>query len=463
MTEADAAQPRVPASREALEFAPALLAIQESPHAPLPRAVLYTVVVLFALLLAWAAFGKLDVIVSAQGKLVPRSYVKVVQPAEAGIVKEVLVREGQSVAAGQVLLQMDSQDADADDTAVATAIAWKSLQLRRIDAELRGTALLREPGDPAELFERVQAQYEDHRRAYADALAQARDTLRRSRQDALAGADETEKLRQTAPLLKTQAESYADLGREGLVARLVADDKQRQYLESAQELRAQQSKLGGLEAAVGEATQQLNQTVSKHRSELQNERVQAEAELDKLRQDAIKQSHRVGLLELRAPHAGVVKDLAIHTLGSVVSAGTVLLSLVPENEPLLAEVTIRNEDVAFVHPAQPVQVKLAAYPFQKYGMLQGAVQQVWPDAADADTRREPASSASSGNAAADTVQRGYRALIDLRSQSLAQGGRNLKLLPGMEVVAEIDEGRRTVLEYLLSPVQKVVQESARER
>lgn len=449
-------------SRDALEFAPALLAIQESPPAPLPRRVLYTVVVLFALLLAWAAFGKLDVIVDAEGRLVPRTYLKIVQPADVGIVKEILVHEGETVAAGQVLVRLDRQEAEADSNALSTAIAWKTLQLRRIDAELRGVALARKADEPVELFERVRAQYEDHRRAYSDALAQAQEGLRRAQQDAQAGLDGLEKLRKTTPLLKAQAESFIDLGKEGFASKVLVDEKQRQYVESEQDLRAQQAKVGSLEAAIGEARQQVNQTMSKYRSDLQNERVQAEGELNKLQQDAAKHAHKSGLLELRAPQAGVVKDLATHTIGTVVSAGMVLLSVVPEHEPMMAEVTIRHEDVGFVHPRQMVQVKLAAYPFQKYGMLQGEVVQVWPDAVDADTRNAAAGSASS-EAAPGAAARGYRALIDLHSQSLERDGLSLKLLAGMQVVAEINEGRRTVLEYLLSPVQRVVQESARER
>lgn len=454
-------------SREALAFAPALLAIQESPPAPLPRAVLYTVAVLVGLLMLWAGFGKLDVIASAQGRLIPRTYDKIVQPAEAGIVREILVREGQSVAAGQVLVRMDRQDAQADSKALATALAMKSLQLHRIDAELTGSALTRRADEPADLFERVQAQYEDHRRAYLSALAQSQDSLRRARRDEQAGVDTLDKLRRTKPLLQAQAQTYADLGKDGDVSRMQVYEKQQQYIENEQDLLSQQAKVGSLQAAVGEAQQQVDETTSKYLSDLQNERIQAEGEFIKLQQDFAKQSHKSGLLELRAPQAGVVNDLATHTVGTVVSAGTVLLSLVPEHEPMRAEVMIRNEDVGFVHAHQPVQVKLAAYPFQKYGMLHGEVVQVWPDAARSDSRSDPIaavkSSGSSSDASAPANSGGYRALIDLKTQSLDQGGLHLKLLAGMDVIAEIDEGRRTVLEYLLSPVQKIVQQSGRER
>jgi hemolysin D len=451
-------------SAEALAFAPGLLSIQERPPAPLPRAVLYAILVLFTFVVLWATVGRLDVIASAEGQLVPRTYVKIVQPADAGIVKEILVHEGETVGAGQVLLRMDPQDAQADTDALESALALKSLQLSRIDAELSGKSLQRTAADPPELFERVKAQFDGHRRADADAQGQAREALRQAEQDLQAGLDTLEKLKKTNPLLKEQADSYADLAKDGYAAQVMVNEKQRQYLENDQDLRAQQSKVGSLEAAVAVAQQQLREVTSKYRSDLQNERVQAQGEYAKLQQDMIKQTHRSGLLELRAPQAGVVKDLATHTVGTVVSAGTVLLSLVPEREPMMAEVTVRNEDVGFVYPDQPVEVKLAAYPFQKYGMLRGKIMRISPDASDSGNRGAERNVAESGRDASENVPpRGYRALIELESQTLRRGDLQLKLLAGMQVIAEIKEGRRSVLEYVLSPVQKTIQESGRER
>src|SRR5258708_16605063 len=148
----ESAPPRQALSPEALDFAPGLLAIQESPPARMPRAVLYAVSVLLVLLLLWAALGHLDIVASADGKLVPQTYLKLVQPADAGIVKEILVHEGERVTAGQVLLRLDAQDAEADAARLGTDLALRSLQLRRIDAELTGRRLQREKGDPPDLF-----------------------------------------------------------------------------------------------------------------------------------------------------------------------------------------------------------------------------------------------------------------------------------------------------------------------
>ena len=158
---------------------------------------------------------------------------------------------------------------------------------------------------------------------------------------------------------------------------------------------------------------------------------------------------------MKAPQAGIVKDVATHTVGTVVQPGTVLLSIVPEHEPLVAEVMVRNDDVGFVFPQQKVKVKLAAYPFEQYGMLEGTVSHIGPDASDAQGSKEQGKESSQ--------QLTYKAIITLTSQGLVAQGETFKLVPGMQVIAEINQGKRTVLEYLLSPVKKTLHDSGRER
>ena len=376
------AQKSVPLSAEALDFVPGLLAIQESPPARLPRIVMYLVSTLCVILILWATFGKLDIVASAEGRLVPQTYVKIVQPADGGIVQEILVHEGEHVAAGQVLMRMDTQDAKADGNTIQTQLALRSLQLRRIDAELTNRPLQKKTDDPSDLFVQVDAQYRDHRHGYLDALGQAQQAYTRAQREMDSGKEVLAKLRETTPLLKQQADAYDDMAKQGYVPKLQMQDKQREYLEKARDLKAQESTLASLEAAVAASGKQVEQVTSKYRSDLQNERIDAEGQYRKLQQDWVKQDHKTGLLELKAPQAGIAKDLATHTAGTVVSPGTVLLTLVPDNEPLIAEVMVRNDDVGFVYPQQKVKLKLATYPFQQYGMLDGEIMTIGADASD---------------------------------------------------------------------------------
>lgn len=424
---------------------------------------MYVVATLFVVLVLWANLGKLDIIASAEGRLVPKTYIKVVQPADAGIVKEILVREGEAVQAGQVLLRMDPMEAQADANTIKTELAIRSLQLRRIDAELAGVTLPRRLDDPEDLYRQVAAQYRDRRQAYLDLLAQAQESLNKAERDVDSGHEILKKLQETNPILKSQADAYADLGKDGYAPKITIGDKQRAYLENAQDLRAQQATVASLGAAVSQASKQASEVTSKYRSDLRNERIDAETAYRKLQQDWAKQEHKSALLELRAPQAGIVKDLSTHTIGTVVSAGTVLLSLVPEDEPMVAEVMVKNDDVGFVHPQQKVKLKLEAYPFQKYGMIDGTVMQIGPDASDGDSNSQDRNTDKTGARGGARPASVYKALITLDSQSLVFGHEALKLVPGMQVVAEINQGRRTVLEYVLSPVQKTLSESGRER
>ncbi|MBC3919664.1 HlyD family type I secretion periplasmic adaptor subunit [Undibacterium sp. CY18W] len=447
-------------SPDALDFAPGLLAIQDSPPARLPRVTLYMVATLFLVLIVWAVFGRLDIVASAEGRLVPQSYVKIVQPADAGIVQEILIQDGQHVVAGQVLMRMDTKDATADGSTLQTQLALRSLQLRRIDAELNNKPMLKMAGDPDDLLSRILSQYTDHRRVYTDAMEQIRQTNERATHDASSGREVLGKLREVVPLLKQQAESYAEMGKDGYVAQLQVQEKQREYIEKSRDLKAQESTLASLESAVIGTVKQMAELTSKYRSELQNERIDAEGQYRKLQQDMVKHEHKTSLLELKAPQAGIVKDLATHTAGTVVSPGTVLLSLVPDNEALVAEIMVKNDDVGFVYPHQNVKVKLAAYPFQQYGMLDGEVLTIGADASDMQQASQGSSAKEREKSGSATI---YKALISLKSQQLDIDNKQYKLLPGMQVIAEINQGKRTVLEYILSPLQKTVKESGRER
>ncbi len=437
------------------DFQPDLLAIQERPPARLPRTVGYVTMGLFGALLGWAAFGKLDIIAGAEGRLVPRNYSRVLQPAEAGIVREVLVRDGEEVKAGQVLMRMDATTASADMGTLKADAALKALSLRRIDAELRGQPLLIHSRDPPEVANQVLAQYRARRQSYIDALAQEQATLERSQHDLASARQQLTKLQVTVPLYQQSANSYEKLVREGFVSALGANDKIREKIEKEQELKSQESNTSALTAAVDQSRKKLAQIRSGYESQLHNERMELQSQQQRTEGELQKQVYKSGLLELKATENGTVKDMATYSPGAVVQPGAALLNLIPKDEPLLAEVAIRNEDVGFVAQGQRVKVKLQAYPFQKYGMLEGTVQVVSADSSANDPQKATAMGQS---------PQSYKALVKLVSQELrASTGELMKLAPGMVVQAEIHQGQRTVLEYLLSPVQKVAQEAGRER
>ena len=448
-----------PEARPSGDFLPGPLRQLEQPPSPLPRRLLYWLFALLVLASLWLVFGRLDIVAVAEGKLAPRTSLKIVQPAEPGTVMEIAVTEGATVLPGQVLLRLDPGLQEAETRALQGELVQRTLQLRRIDAELADRPLLRQAGDPGEMFARADAQFRANRNSYLDALAQETSAVSRTTQDLRAALAVLNKLQRTVPIYQTMAQRYATLQAEGYVSELFALERKRDLIEKEQDLTAQEHTLESLRANLAQAERRLAQVSSTYQQQLHNERAQAAGQRGRAEEELAKQLHRAQGVELRAPEAGVVKDLATHTIGTVVSPGTVLLTLVPVGENLQVDVLVRHIDAGFVRVGQKARIKLASYPFQKYGLLEGTVVHVSADASESPPSRRDGTEDDSTSAAPS----GYRARIDFPSQSVAFDGHALPLASGMQAVAEIRLGDRTLLEYLLAPVQKAWHEAARER
>jgi HlyD family secretion protein len=456
----------------AWDFVPDLLALQERPPARMPRVVGGVVVVACGAMLAWAALAKLDIVAVAEGRLVPQSLVKVVQPAEAGVVRDILVKEGDAVTGGQVLFRMDPRLSQADHVAFERDVWLKTLSLRRVDAELaepsslslatlmsesafqksaKSATVRPRPDWLPEVAGQVFAQYQARRRAHADALAQEQENLARANAEHAAAVQVLNKLRSTLPAYQQSARAYDKLVKEGFVGELAAVEKNREAVEREQDLKAQAATVESLRAAIGQARGRIASLQSSHRAELENERVDLQTQLSKSEQEVQKAGVRNEFLEIRAQQAGVVKDLGVTTPGAVVQSGALLMNLVPQGDVLQAEVLLKNEDAGFVAAGQSARIKVAAYPFQKYGLMDAEVTQISADATDPKL----------GNPQAPQTALTYKAIVRPTDQQIKAYGQRLQA--GMVVSAEIHQGQRTVLEYLLSPVRQVSQEAGRER
>ena len=448
-------------SADAADFAPPLLRIQDSPPPPLAGWMLRVLLALLASAALWTVLGRLDIVAVADGKLVPSSYLKIVQPAEQGIVREILVKEGEAVREGQVLIRMDSVLATADAKALRADFDTKRLALKRIEAQLEGTRPRREKGDPSALFVQVLAQHDSNVRAYENALGQEKSLLEKAKHDLAAAQSTKEKLAQVLPHYIEQEKAFAKLERDGFAGRILSAEKTRERIEKEQDLKTQEYTIRANLALIEQSERKIAQITADYRRALQAERVETAAQVERLRQELAKQAHRSELLELRAPQAGTVKDLATHTVGTVAAPGTILMTLVPHGDTLVAEVWVGNPDIGFVREGQKVELKLAAFQFQKYGMVEGAVRQVSADATEA-----PSSNTRSDTLGGRDRPMGplaYRTLVELKDQGLVVDGARYQLAAGMQVSSEINLGTRTILEYVLSPVQKAWHEAGRER
>ena len=439
-------------------FDAARLRQDAAPASPLLRRLLHVLCALVAAIAVWIHTGRLDIVAVADGRLVPRTRLKIVQPADGGVVREILVAEGAEVVGGEVLVRLDPALAQAELRALSGELAQRMLQLRRIDAELDGAPLVRHAGDDDDAFARADAQWHANRSAWHDAQGQEAAALARVERELAAAATQVEKLERTVPIHRTTAERYARLAAEGFVSELFALERQREHIEREHDLTSQRHATAALTAQREQAARRLAQVTSAYRQQLHAERAGAAQQRARLAEELAKQHVRAEAVELRAPQAGIVKDLATHTVGTVVAPGAVLLTLVPSGDALEAEVAVANADAGFVRAGQPARVKIAAYPFQKYGLVDGTVVRVGPDAVEPPAARRE--SAGGGDAA---IAGAFVARIALPAQSLVFDGAALPLAAGMQVAAEIRLGERSVLEYLLAPMQKAWHDAARER
>jgi len=287
--------------QQALNFAPGLLDIQERLPSPLPRIVLRGLLILLLALLLWATFGRLDIVAVAEGKLIPKTYLKIVQPAESGIVRDILVSDGQHVEAGQVLVRMDGNLSEADSKSIQQALEHKTLELRRVDAELSGLPFERQPQDSPELYRRIQAAYLSNRRALEDNLAAERASRQRATQELASALEIQRKLEDTLPTYQAQEASFEKLGKVGFAGNLMVLDKKRERIEKEQDLQAQKYNASSLQASISQSDRRLAQIQSDYRQKLEAEHVAIYAEQQRLEQEWAKQSHRNSLLELKAP------------------------------------------------------------------------------------------------------------------------------------------------------------------
>lgn len=444
------------AEESAIDFLPSLIRLQDKPPNPLGQRVLWMIFLLIIFLIIWALIGRLDIVAVAEGKLVPKSHLKIVQPSESGIVKEILVSEGEAVLAGQVLIRMDALNSVADAKALAAEYQRNELSLRRIDAELSGSSLDKRVGESTLLFDEIKAQFKANRISLEATKAAENSHLLKTKQDLLAAEQQLIRLKELLPHYRGQAAALDKLSEDGHASSIMVSDKKRELIEKEQEFKTQKYVIESTRASIDQSNKRLTKITSDYRRRLYIERNQVAAAMDKLAQEITKQTHRQSLLELRAPQDAFVKDLATHTIGTVVQPGTVMLTLVPRNEELRAEVWISNKDIGFIGEGQLVRLKFAAYAFQKYGLLEGVVERVSVDAMDKDNGNLYSSDKRSGPLM-------YKALIRPLAMSLDVEGITFPLNSGMQASAEILLGTRTVMEFLLSPLSKAWHEAGRER
>ena len=455
-----------------LAFLPAALEVVETPPSPIGRAIGVTIVGLFALALAWACLGTIDIVATAPGKIIPSGRSKVVQPFEIGVVRAIHVHDGQSVKQGDVLIELDPTMNGAEREHLQSDLIAAQLDVARLRAALAdgsdSLAEFRPPAGADPALATMQQQFLLTQTAEQHAKLAALDGQKTQKEaERATAAAAIGKIEALIPLLQQQVDMRKTLFDHETGSKLLYLQTVQQFVEHQQELNIQKSHYHEADAAVAAITETRAQTAAEYRRALFDELSKAEPKAAGLAQDLIKAEERTRLQLLTAPVDGVVQQLAVHTVGGVVTPAEPLLVVVPVGSHLEIEAMVSNRDIGFVEAGQEAEIKVTTFNFTRYGLLHGRVLSVSQDAVGHDDPQEQTRDKAQGGQDAQHTPRNeepvYAARVSLDRTQMQVENKLVNLSPGMAVTVEIKTGSRTIISYLLSPLRRYRQDSLRER
>ncbi len=461
-TQSDADKAKKPQSD--YEFLPAALEIIETPASPGLRWLLLLLCGLLALAIGWSFIGKVDVVAVASGKTLPMASVKIIQPIEIGSVRAIHVKNGQHVEKGQLLIELDSTLAGADQAQATQGLMSAQIGEARNNALMayldgrraRFNAPAGTPNNIAEtqgqMIESLIAEYE----AQQAGLTQARAEKFAELEGAHA---EIAKLEQTLPLLDRGYAKRKELTDKGYFSEIRLLDFEQQRVELINNIDVQKSNAAKARAAIANLDAQMRALRASFGKEAVTDLAKSEDESAIRSQELLKTDRRREFQQLRAPINGTVQQLSINTIGGIVQPAQALMVIVPDGSTSAVEAQILNKDIGFVREGQAVRVKLEAFPFTDYGLIEGVVQTISRDAID---QSQDGPQRDKNNR---PVQPGliYMSRIALRTNTIRIAGRDQPVGPGLAVQVEIKTGERRIIDYLLSPIAQTVTEAGRER
>lgn len=416
------------------------------------HAMLWGALAFLVVALVWAALATLDEVTRAEGQVIPSQQIQVIQNLEGGIVKDLLVREGQTVAVGQVLLRIDEKRFSS--TYQEGRIRYLSLlaKIARLQAETTGTEVVM----PPEVLNEAPAQAQDELRLYtARALElstglQVLDEQRnQKRQEVRTLQGRVGQLGRSAALLEDELARTQPLAAEGVVSEVEILRLRRQVNETQGDLSAARAQLPQAQAGLAEAERKIEETRASFRAKAQGELAEAKGELAATGEANLGARDRLERTQVRSPVRGIVKRLHVNTVGGVIQPGSDIVEVVPLEDSLLVEGRVKPRDIAFLHPGLPAIVKLTAYDYAIYGGLTGTLEHI---SADAITEKR-----------GDREETFYLIRVRTKDSTLRRGDNVLPVIPGMTASVDVLTGRKTVLSYLLKPVFRAKERALRER
>lgn len=455
-----------------LAFLPAALEIVETPPSPLGRSIAFSVIAVFATALAWACIGTVDIVALAPGKIIPSTRTKTIQPFETGVVRAIQVRDGQSVKSGDVLIELDTTSINAELGHLQGDLMATQLDVARLQAAIANKddplAAFNPPANaPADLVDMHRGHLISQSSEQKAKLATIDGQLAQKAAERSTIQASVDKLKATATPLQQRVEIREQLFQKELGSKLTYLSELQDLVGQRQDILVHQSRNNETSAALTALMETRSKTIAEYERSLFDELGKAQQKASGLRQDIIKAEQRRSLQRLTAPVDGMVQQLAIHTIGGIVTPAQTLMLVVPAESRLEIEAMVSNRDIGFVSAGQEAAVKIDTFNFTRYGLLHGTILSVSQDAIARDKPGDRAGDKAPGAESTSSEPRGqellYSARISLDRTQLEIEDKSVNLSPGMAVTAEIKTGARRIISYLLSPLTRYRHDSLRER
>lgn len=412
-------------------------------------ALLMSLVALVCVFFLWAGFARIEEVTTGSGRIVPASKLQIVQNLEGGIVREVLVREGATVAAGDTLLRIDPTQAGSSLGEIQEKLDGLTVLSARLEAEMSDTDPVFSAdiaGRRPHLVELERAHYRTRQNELQSAISVLRTQVQQRSQEILEVKDRIETMKRALVLAQEQLELMRPLVASKAASRAEILAIEGRVNDTAGSLSSAELSLPRLEAAYKEAQDRIAEKLSAFRSDASQQLSSARLEAAVLAEQAKGTQDKLSRTTVKAPVSGIVKTVHITTPGQVVQPGQSLIEIVPMNDTLLVETRIKPSDIAFLHPGQRALVKLSAYDFSLYGGLEGEVEQIGADSITDDK--------------GETY---YLILVRTANRTLEHNGEKLQIIPGMVADVDVRTGEKTVLGYLMKPLTRMRHTALRER
>lgn len=406
-----------------------------------------TTSIISTLLILWLLVAKVDIIANTTGKIITESKLQTISIFDKSSLEKILVKEGEVIHKGQVVAILNNTVQSSSYKQTLIELNFYYLRKRAIDSLLNHIPLKKEQNDEDLQFSQIQSEFAFKKLTYENNLLATQSEISQFQNELQANLMTLEKLKSSKKSWEKQIESYQQMKDTGYVAGLTADEKIREGKEKIQDIRVQESYISMNESKIRQSTMKLQTLKSDFSQQLLKEKTEIFQKIKNLEEEKKKTDYVVSTKNLVSPVDGYIKDISTNSHNSVITEGNILMTIVPKDEKLKAEILVKNSDIGYIVEGQKVKVKIETFAFQKYGLISGTVVKVSPDATEDK----------------DTKQNFYKIEVSLDKDYLEKDGRKYLLKPGMVVNADVVLSQRTIFEYLTSPLQKTLLESARER